>query len=215
MKKIYLLLLIESSAILNTSAQTITSFTIDPLNPTSIDTVKIYVQCDFPSGGCEGATYLNGINGNVIDAGGLHCMGSLTVLCTDFDTVIVPPLAAGQYTLVFVLVTGVTAGCIPNIVPIAVDSTHIIVTSATGVYDLSDHETLQIIPNPSNGKFIVKQNGGEESSLKIFSGEGRLMKSVCLTDTETEINCFLSQGIYTIMSERRNNISFSKLVVLK
>lgn len=123
MKKIYSFLLIVISITLNASAQTITGFTVAPPNPTSADTVKIYVQCDFPDKDCEGTTYLNGINGNVIDAGGLHCMGALTGPCTDIDTVIVPPLAAGQYTLIFVLVTGITNGCIPNIVPVVVDST--------------------------------------------------------------------------------------------
>lgn len=215
MKKIYSFLLIVISITLNASAQTITGFTVVPPNPTSADTVKIYVQCDFPDKDCEGTTYLNGINGNVIDAGGLHCMGSLTGPCTDIDTVIVPPLAAGQYSLVFVLVTGITVGCIPNIVPVVVDSTQFTVSPVTGIYDVNGNKPLEIMPNPSSGKLIVKQNTGEKSLLQLFSAEGRLVKSFLLTNKETEIICDFPSGIYTVMTESKDSRFFSKLIVVK
>ncbi|HKR04476.1 MAG TPA: T9SS type A sorting domain-containing protein [Bacteroidia bacterium] len=215
-KKYFLFIIIMISAMLNSPAQTITSFTVVPPNPTSADTVKIYVQCDFPNSNCNGATYLNGINGSVIDAGGLHCMGSLTALCTDIDTVILPPLSPGQYTLNFLLVTGVTAGCIPNIVPIVMDSAHFTVSGATGIYDLNpDNKELQITPNPSDGKFTVRQIKGEKSEMKIFSAEGRLMSSFLLADSIAELNFTFPQGIYTIIAENKERRFFSKLVVVK
>jgi len=212
MKSLYFLLM-AALITFNSSAQTITSFTVVPANPTTADTVTVYVQTDFPNSACEGQTFLTGISGSDINAGGLHCMGSLTALCTDIDTVIIPPLPAGQYTLHFMLTTGTTAGCIFGILPLVFDSTHFTVSPATGLNELNQNNSLQIIPNPTNGKFVLKHEMTENSLLHIYSIDGRIVQSFISTGKEPEINISLPPGLYTLTLQNTNGKWFSKLVV--
>lgn len=197
----------------NSSAQTITSFTVVPANPTTADTVTVYVQTDFPNSACEGQTFLTGISGSDINAGGLHCMGTFTAFCTDIDTVIIPPLPAGQYTLHFMLTTGSTSGCIFGILPLVFDSTHFTVSPATGLNEINQHNSIQIIPNPSDGKFVLKHNMVESSLIAIFSIDGRIIQSFNTIGKEPEINNSLPPGIYMLSMQNTKGKWFSRIVV--
>lgn len=199
----------------NAKAQTITAFTVSPPNPTTADTVTIYIQCDFTASGCAGQSFYQGVSGNQINGGGLHCLGPAATPCTDFDTVIVPPLAAGQYAFVFLLTTGISAGCIPNIIPIDIDSVQFTVSNITVINELNNNDPFHIIPNPSRGNFIVKQNAGQKSLLEIYTMEGSLIKSVRLTGSETVVEGSFSAGVYSVMLQCEYKKYFSKLAVIK
>lgn len=214
MRKIYVFILAALLNMLPAKAQTITSFIVSPASPTITDTVTIYIQCDFSGAGCAGQSFFQGVNGNEINGGGLHCLGVATMPCTDFDTITVPPLTAGNYTFIFLLSTGITAGCIPGIIPLDIDSTHFTISTSTISNELDNNSRLLIVPNPSTGNFIVKQNAGESSVLKIYSMQGSLIKSIMLKDAETDIITSLQAGVYTIMLQNENKKLFSKLVIV-
>jgi hypothetical protein len=79
------------------SAQTINSWGYFPQNPTSNDSIQIFVHVTFNSGACP----LDSIN--VIDSAQTiiiefyHCLGSLTVMCDAYDTVMIAPQPAGAH----------------------------------------------------------------------------------------------------------------------
>lgn len=193
-------------------AQTITGFTVIPSNPTINDTVTIYIQCDFTSSGCEGSAIMNGITGNQIDAGAIHCVGNLGALCTDIDTLIIPPLPAGSYTLTYTLVTGITVGCIPNIVPIDVDGTSFTVTTVTSSDDLVK-QRIVVSPNPSDGKISINKPVRGTAFVKLYSMEGKPLETIRLTESSTNIDLALPAGIYLAKIEESNNITVSTIII--
>lgn len=196
----------------STRAQSITGFTVDPANPTINDTVKIYIQCTFPSGGCDGVATYSGMSGNRIQASALHCMGTLTVICNDYDTVVIPPLQAGQYSFVFTLSAGHGFNCSPGIVPDDVDSIHFTVSDMSGI-EKPVKQLFQILPNPSGGNFTVKQKTSQNCSLKIYTYEGRLIYKKELSDQINEINSGLAHGVYRIVLECKQSTETHSLII--
>src|SRR5690242_2674809 len=82
-------------------ASSIVSYTVVPATPTSNDTIRIVVECYFTNSACTGTVYLNGISPNQVDAGAIHCLGNIASPCTAFDTVVIPPQPAGDYSMGF------------------------------------------------------------------------------------------------------------------
>jgi len=203
MKKGFTLVLLVCCAVLQVSAQTITSFTISPANPTTADLITIYIRCDFQNGNCEGETFNDGINGNILSGGGLHCMGSFPVLCTDYDTLVYPPLPAGQYDVYYMLTTGTTAACLFGIIPLDFDSTQFTVTVASGVEDMNDFHAVISGPNPSGNEFTVEQYEGDGVILKIYTSDGRLQEQYPLSNGKTHISSGLTSGIYFVVMESK------------
>jgi hypothetical protein len=214
MKNICALFLFAGLIMNQSYANNIQSFSVIPLNPTTGDSVKVIIECVFTSGGCDGSANLIGIAGNQIYADALHCLGMLTVICTDYDTIVLPPMAAGNYTFNFSLSSGQGIPCTPGIVTDDVDSVSFTVTDATGISILSKDNYFQVIPNPSTGKFTIKHNTIENSLVKIYSLEGTLIKSMQLNNQETEIESYLPSGVYLIVSEEKERRLFRKLTIL-
>lgn len=212
MKKLYFLFLIEL-IFFSIQAQTITAFSVVPANPTTIDTIIVYVQTDFAQSPCEGETYLTGISGSDINAGGLHCMGNIMTPCTDFDTVIIPPQPPGSYTLHYMLTTGTTSGCIFGIIPLMFDSTHFTVSLATSIGEPDKNNSIQITPNPISDYFIIKQNSYENSVVNIYSIDGKIAGSWNTKGKETKIDIALSPGIYLVKIHNTKGDWISKLVL--
>jgi hypothetical protein len=107
LKKLWLILIFicTSGA---ASAQWIGTITTNPQQPTEADTIIIIFENSFPSGPCEGAAFVSGIQGSGIDVVAAHCVGMLTVVCTDYDTIKFAPgsLTPGVYFLNYTLMTG-------------------------------------------------------------------------------------------------------------
>jgi hypothetical protein len=195
------------------SAQSIQGFAVYPPNPTTADTITVIVETQFPSGSCDGEGYFNGVSGNEISAGGLHCMGMLAVICTDYDTVIVPPQSQGSYLFVYVLSTGQGIPCIPGILPLVIDSTHIVVTDVNHTPDMNKTSLDVMIRNNGEGKFIIEKNFPGDFTLNIFSIDGRMVNSYLLKNPINEINESLPKGIYSFVGMQQNKKSISKIVV--
>jgi hypothetical protein len=207
-----LLVLIDIS-----TAQQILSMTVVPANPTTSDTIKIIIQNQFPSGGCAGSAYPPMQNGNTFATTALHCLGMLTVICTDYDTVILPPQPAGQYTFIFGLDAGQgPSPCTPGIVTYDTDSVQFTVTPVTGIENLNGFNHVAVFPNPSMGTFLIKYDSElfKNGTVKIFSAEGKPSQSFQLNETEAEITSHLPSGVYMLLIEGRKEKYFAKLVIV-
>lgn len=216
MKKIYNLvsafIFITSFA----SAQQVTSLYVDPANPTTNDTIRVYIQCDFTYSPCEGFAQVDNISGSNINATAFHCVGALTTLCTDFDTLVIAPQPAGQYTLSVLLLQGdMMAGCVIGPNPPGFGAVNIDVTQTTSLAELSKNSNIIITPNPSDGNFSIKKTTATQAILKIFSIDGRLIQTEELLNTENEISCNLQPGVYIIAEECNGKTVYGRLVIEK
>jgi hypothetical protein len=108
---ITLVLLISTSS---AQSQFIQSLNILPQNPTSNDTLRIIAEGYLPNSGCNDKTITTSLIGTQLNVTALHCMGLLTTICNVNDTILIPPMAAGSYTLNFSLAGGfLPAPCTP------------------------------------------------------------------------------------------------------
>lgn len=211
MKKIIFSILF-TAALFGSRAQNITGITFNPAYPTIHDTITIYIQCTFPNGSCDGVATYGGMSGNTIYANALHCMGMLSVICDDYDTVVIPPLQAGHYSFVFTLTAGHGTNCSPGIVPDDVDTVHFMVSDLSGI-EKPVKKFFQISPNPSGGNFTIKQSTHRESILKIYSSNGRLIYKEKIIGEMNEIDPGLSPGVYNIVLENKLSTETYSLII--
>lgn len=113
MKKTATLLALLTSIALH--GQHLQQLSISPANPTSADSVHVIGDLMFFSGGCDLESSNTSVNGNQIDVTVRHCPGLLAFICYITDTVTLPPLPAGNYSLNFNVLVGTfdfnTGGC--------------------------------------------------------------------------------------------------------
>lgn len=212
MKNFIISLIIFLSLANMANAQSITSFNITPANPTSTDTIRIIIECTFPNGSCEGSVTGTIQTGNTIYADAMHCMGMLTVICTDFDTVIIPPQSVGQYTFIYSLSAGQGIPCTPGIVPDDIDTLVFDVDNSTGIIGVDD-KLFSVISNSENNSFRIHNLTATGGILKIFSSDGKLVLSQTFEAGESEISRAVKAGIYIISAEISNRKYTSKVVV--
>ena len=84
----------------------ITNISCYPANPTTHDTIYLYVDCSFGSSSCDMLTSSHSVTGNTIFASSLHCLGMLTAMCNTTDTFIILPLSVGTYIFNMTLSSG-------------------------------------------------------------------------------------------------------------
>lgn len=197
MKKNYFLLIVFLVCSSFAQAQYILSMQVTPANPTVNDPVTIIAECAFPSGDCYDKTTGFSVNGNHIYANALHCLGLATFICTEPDTFIIPPMAAGTYWFHFNLDAGLAPGpCTPGIVPGAVDSIQFTVTEITSLPDFQTAE-IGIFPNPSSD--LVTIAGAGIMQVQIIETSGRLvMEFPNATDGQQLDLSPLAAGTYVI-----------------
>ena len=108
MKKLLLLAMVFIFSF-NTRAQmsgSITNISCYPANPTTNDTIYLYVDCSFGSSSCNMLTSSHSVTGNTIFASSLHCLGMLTAMCNTTDTFMILPLSVGNYIFNMTLSSG-------------------------------------------------------------------------------------------------------------
>ena len=84
----------------------ITNISCYPANPTTNDTIYLYVDCSFGSSSCNMLTSSHSVTGNTIFASSLHCLGMLTAMCNTTDTFMILPLSVGNYIFNMTLSSG-------------------------------------------------------------------------------------------------------------
>ncbi|HYG49917.1 MAG TPA: T9SS type A sorting domain-containing protein [Flavobacteriales bacterium] len=163
-KIVFLLLFIPQVS----KTQTISNIVLSPAAPGDNDTLTFYVYLDFPYMGCGGTAY-GGITGNTITASALHCMGMLAALCSDVDTVIIPPQPAGSYHFYFTLSSGYGGPpCSPGIVPDDEDTLDFTISSTVGMDDMNQFVSMDVFPNPSQGMFTIQTNVSLNRTETLF-----------------------------------------------
>ena len=206
-------------------SQTINSITISPANPTEDDTITILANCMFSTAPCDLFTSSFGVNGNIISASALHCVGMLTVMCYETDTFIISPLNYGQYTFIFNLNEGgAPAPCTPGIAPGPTDSISFQVSITTSVSDeknvTTSYEQFELYPNPTanNINFNITHNFNSDKKYKlnIYSSNGSVVCSHMVREKRGTLCLELDSGIYYAFLEAANiKTKPIKIVVLK
>lgn len=156
MKKIFTILLVAGATTFGFS-QSIQSFQVKPASPTVNDTIEICWTLQFPTSSCAGTCTWNQ-NGFNIQAGALHCIGSLQAICTDVDTVVLyPPHTAGTYSCTFVLSSGAApAPCTPGITPNDQRTINFNVSTVTGTGTGNQFAPeVQLAPNPASSNVVL------------------------------------------------------------
>jgi hypothetical protein len=178
-------------------AQTISSIVLVPSSPDANDTLTFYVYCDFPNMSCGGSA-MGSVTGTSIYAYGHHCMGGLTALCSDVDTIIIPPQPAGNYSFYFTLDAGFGGPpCSPPFVPNDYDTLDFTISAVTGVHDQKPENSLTVFPNPSNGSLTI--NIGKQSmNLHQYLVRNELGSLVSMGVLQNNATLTLPNGIYFI-----------------
>lgn len=160
---------------LSMQSQNIMQLYTVPANPTTNDQVMVVAEMMFPSASCdEKFLSVTNMGGNRFDAGGMHCVGMLSVICYDNDTFLLGQLSAGTYRFFLQEDVGLLPSpCSPGIVPGPVDSIDFTVTLANGIGEPYTGG-VGIFPNPVVSSISVKdivQGRGLQIKLFLISGQ--------------------------------------------
>ncbi len=94
---------------------------------------------------------------------------------------------------------------------------NVTVSNATGVSEINTIGNFSIIPNPTNGHFIISVEHIKASikSISIYDGMGRLMKNISgnKLQEQTPMDLNYSAGIYYVQVITDKGVSMQKLIV--
>lgn len=169
-----------------------------PANPTTNDQVMIVAEMMFPSATCdEKFLAVTNMGGNRFDAGSMHCVGMLSVICNDNDTFMLGQLTAGTYRFFLQADMGMLPSpCSPGIVPGPVDSIDFTVTIASGI-DENSAGGITIHPNPVVSSISLTDIiPDRELMLKLFTVNGQEVYRGDVRNGYTIDLSFLTEGIY-------------------
>ncbi len=87
----------------------------------------------------------------------------------------------------------------------------------TDAREIAKNNSFKIYPNPANNRFFIKLNGfngNQQTDVKIFSIDGRLMKIQNLENTESSIDCSsFENGLYLVRMGNGTKEYQSKLII--
>jgi len=173
MKKTPTLLLLLVSSLLH--AQHLQQLSVAPANPTSLDSVRIIGDLMFFSGSCELQQSTSAVNGNVIDISVYHCPGLLTFICYTSDTITLPPLTPGSYTVNFNVLAGTydfnTGNC-TNYSNGGQQSLQFIVTGTNHINSVSLQPSQLYFEDDKN---TIVLTGNQKARVRIMDITGRTL----------------------------------------
>jgi hypothetical protein len=193
------------------NSQVIDSIRIYPQQPTTDDTIRIFVYSTFNYGGCTGESDYSILN-KEINSSSIHCLGILAYICQDIDTFNIDPLPEGIYHFYHTLSSGLApAPCSPGIVADDHDTLTFTVESQLAINTIK-HDFVKISPNPvkqkclltfdSNNNPVQRINVRDISHRKVIEQEN-------LDSHQIELDLtLLSSGIYFIeLTGKDENVS--------
>lgn len=186
------------------SGQFIQQLRIEPAQPVSTSSVSLIADVAFPSGDCfEKSVFFSQTGPNRYEVSSIHCLGLLTVVCYDSDTIDFGLLPPGNYRVIYHVDAGFgPLPCTPGIVPGPTDSIDFTVNTASGIEEMNN-DPFVIYPNPSgsSGDFSIQNNSSiQPEQLSIFGMDGRLLFQSRLKENQNQWKLsFLPDGIYQVI----------------
>jgi hypothetical protein len=177
-------------------AQWIDSLVVTPAMPDANDTLRIYAYLTFPQGNCAGVAY-GSVVGNDIYGSTLHCMGAAMFICNDVDTLVIPPVMAGTYTLYFTLSSGYG---IPNCTPgFQADDEDTLTFQVSTVLDVPTlpEVSARIFPVPASDNLSIQISAGVIEQVEIVSVIGETVLTIAPNQSTSTISTeSLQNGMY-------------------
>jgi hypothetical protein len=179
-------------------AQQSDSIVMVPANPSAIDTIKFYIYLSFPQGSCVdvGQAF---VSGNDIYANSFHCMGNIMSICYDVDTIVIPPLIAGNYTFYYSLDAGYgpPGNCSAGFQPYDWDTIAFSVTTVLGIESNPLPPVYSVFPNPASTFVNLSNPANKAVVVEIFNSTGKLVLSKKEGSTNSSLDISdLAPGIY-------------------
>jgi hypothetical protein len=184
-------------------AQWINSVTVFPANPVDTDTIYIYANVDFPSGPCDDKTISSSSVPPNLYANVLHCLGPLTYICNDIDTIVYYQLPAGNYTFTYqVDAGGSPSPCTPGIVPGPSQTISFTVSVANSIEETGKPENFILYPNPVSDYLLIPAALTRKlDGYKIYDSSGKLIVSGKIKQNAINVSEFAT-GNYIINFEK-------------
>jgi hypothetical protein len=177
------------------NAQYILNIYTEPSNPTVNDSIVVFANVSFPSGGCDNKAQFLSVVAGGFTGHDLHCLGPLSYICNTTDTFPLGFLATGNYTFVYSVDAGYGfPGCTPGIVAGPVDTLHFSVSAVTGINSLKSVNADLFYSN--NELHILLKGNRAHCTLYIYSVDGRLIEKALISDGENILSFFHSDGLY-------------------
>jgi hypothetical protein len=223
MKKCMSITLLLILAFSVSRAQWINTLIVKPANPTTADNIQVIVDAMFPSAGCSD-WYIAGQSqlGSDFHFDVVNCIGMLSVICYNYDTIDMGNLAAGSYAVMVRLNAGSgSAPCSPSY-QWRSDTVYFSVSPWTGIHELQKDNGLHVYPNPAlAGRCTISLSddicNDQQLGILISDMNGRTVKcsSVPAGSNELLINGDLQPGIYMIrITGAARSVSPVRLVVM-
>ena len=211
-RSLYLLSLCVFSAFI-LGQNTIDNIYIEPANPTSLDSIKVYADLTFHSSGCGLDNKYFSVAGNAISASAHHCLGMAMAICSTKDTFMIGPLPDGAYTFDLTLTSGF--GNVPCTPGVAVDDIKTFDFNVGNVVGLNQDNNVVDFYSTNRGDIInilLPKRALYRFSLYDLNGK-------CLKDFEVVNDCFklnvseIVSGIYIIQVSSVNLTYTNRLFV--
>jgi hypothetical protein len=218
MNRFYLLLGIALHCSCTLQAQFIQNLRVVPVAPQVGDQVSVLVDVAFQSGSCDEKTVgLVQTAPGRFEANALHCLGVLTVICYDTDTLELGALTAGNYRVIYQVNTGFgPIPCTPGIVPGATDSIDFNVGPSTGSGEPVSAQRVKVFPNPAYGILSICGNAVDQKlnwSLTGLNSSAIFVEGELTGSGEVNIEA-LPSGVYLLVCRDPSGV-ISRVKIVK
>jgi hypothetical protein len=195
----------------------INSIEIVPSSPTVVDSVQLVGHFTFSHGGCEKELFVASVVGSSVIAEARHCLGMLTVICDESDTINLGILASGVYSVDLSLYTGFgMTPCTIDSIADATDNSTFTVSPATSALEVA--LDFKIVPNPAASRIIFMTKNPQEFSeepIRLFGSNGqRLIEKKFFEHCSLDVSDLCS-GLYYIQIGGKNHTVLSRKIVIE
>ncbi len=211
MKTIFLFLSLLSC--INVEAQNIQLVHFSPASPTSNDSLTVYADLVFTSGGCDLQSQQIFQAGNSFHIILYHCPGLLTVICNVTDTIHLGTLTAGDYYINVEVETGNydSIGNCSNYIPTDYLSTPLTISLPTSI-------TEEVKATPTLLQFnnkLIFENIKEDFTFMLTDALGKIILSKSIGPHSTDVFLPELNGIYFYSISQENKKQFTGKLFLK
>jgi hypothetical protein len=197
--------------------QTIQNVYTTPTYPSVLDSVKVFADLQFSSGGCDVQYTVQAINNDSIRVDLFHCPGALTVICYTTDSVNLGLLQAGTYIAqVFVhTASPFTIDPCSEFSPVDSSSFSITVLPGSGITKRTMDKT-QVYYQASSNELFLENAPSRSTRIFLFNTIGELALEQEFNSSGRIVLPELSEGVYLYRlvtadaNSRSGKISISK-----